>query len=220
MSELVYLGNKYKSDKQIAHEYMIIYEKYFDSIKNDSLKILEMGVKKGQSLKIWKEYFKNSTIYGFDFGWPEIGITKYIDQFSNDPKIKIFIGNQEKREDLKKFINKYNESFDIIIDDSGHSMIGQQQSLGFLFKYLNTGGLYIIEDLGTSLGNKSSYKINSERSNTTLEVLEKFKKNNRVVSSYMLKSEIEYLNENLIFGELTYAKRSGIICFLRKKIDE
>ena len=56
---------KYKCDKYF-HKYHLVYEKFFLKIKNNKLKILEIGVSDGASLRSWSDYFKKSEIIGFD----------------------------------------------------------------------------------------------------------------------------------------------------------
>ena len=50
----------------MTHGYIKIYEKYFESIRNENLKILEIGIADGKSLLMWSDYFKNSTVIGID----------------------------------------------------------------------------------------------------------------------------------------------------------
>ena len=55
---------KHGSDKSSeGHNYVRYYEKYFEEIRNENLKILEIGVQYGYSMKGWKEYFQNSLLY-------------------------------------------------------------------------------------------------------------------------------------------------------------
>ena len=51
----------YKSDK-IEHGYIQKYESYFEKIRDEKLKILEIGIADGKSLLTWSEYFKNSFV--------------------------------------------------------------------------------------------------------------------------------------------------------------
>ena len=55
----------YSSDK-VEHGYIDIYHDYFKEIKDEKLKILEIGIADGYSLLTWSDYFKNSTIIGID----------------------------------------------------------------------------------------------------------------------------------------------------------
>ena len=60
-----------KTDKSsLVHNYCEKYELYFDKIRFENLKILEIGVQNGFSLKMWEKYFQNSLIYGIDIKAP------------------------------------------------------------------------------------------------------------------------------------------------------
>ena len=55
---------KYGTDKSDnLHNYAEKYEKYFSAYKDKELKILEIGIFNGFSLKTWEEYFVKSKIY-------------------------------------------------------------------------------------------------------------------------------------------------------------
>jgi hypothetical protein len=68
--ELQQLGLKWGTDKSkwinFNKSYLNIYETYFKDIKNDKLNVLEIGVKTGNSIGLWQEYFKNSIIFGLE----------------------------------------------------------------------------------------------------------------------------------------------------------
>lgn len=144
--ELQKLGLKYYTDKSrhiiFNKSYLDIYETYFKDIKNNKLNVLEIGVKTGNSIKVWEEYFTNSNIFGLD-------IDPACKQFESN-KTKIVIGSQEEKTSIDELINLVKGKFDIIIDDGSHineHMIG---SFELLFNHLNPGGLYIIEDLANT----------------------------------------------------------------------
>ena len=65
MSNLKNLSQLYKANK-FELGYIDVYEKYFENLKDKELKILEIGIDKGPSLKVWSDYFKNSKIIGLD----------------------------------------------------------------------------------------------------------------------------------------------------------
>ena len=62
---LIEIGKKYPSSKNISG-FIQLYEKYFSSLKNSKINILEIGVEGGDSLRIWREYFTNANICGID----------------------------------------------------------------------------------------------------------------------------------------------------------
>jgi len=138
---LTELANKYGSDKG-SHNYTQIYEKIFKSLKNQPINLLEIGINRtdcthAPSLMMWRDYFPQATICGFD-----------IRDFSavDLPGIKIFQGDQRKKADLMQ-VTEVCDQFDIIIDDGSHASLDQQASFWFLFAYVRENGLYIIEDL-------------------------------------------------------------------------
>ena len=133
----------YKSDK-IDHGYIKIYESYFEKIRNEKLKILEIGIADGKSLLTWSDYFKNSIIVGIDIHKINI-VEKKLDR----KNIEIHQGSQSDQSFIEELISKYYE-FDIIIDDGSHLSKDVKKSFDLLFPSLKDDGLYIVEDIQTS----------------------------------------------------------------------
>lgn len=119
--------------------YMTEYEKYFAPLKEKKLTLLELGVGKGTSLKIWGEYFKQAKIYGID-------INPSCKQFE-DERTQIFTGLQQDIPFLESVCDKIGGKLDIIIDDCGHRPDNQITSFKFFYPQLKRGGLYAIEDV-------------------------------------------------------------------------
>ncbi len=135
------IGLKYGTNK-VWHNYTPFYERIFfeREIKN----FFEIGISEGPSLLMWQEYFQNATIYGIDLTIPEC--------VKNQPRIKYEITDQSSSSQLLNTLNKWNNpSFDVILDDGGHTVKQQRISLETLWKYVKIGGLYIIEDLHTNI---------------------------------------------------------------------
>lgn len=153
MSNLSGLARKYKSDKFGAHFYTPIYEKYMREKKNTKVNILEIGVggwshkkgysdpfKGGESLKMWRDYFKNGKVYGLDIFKKELNLGN---------RVKIFQGSQDDRRILSKII-KQSGKLDYIVDDGSHLYKDVVFSFNYLFNNLKNGGFYFIEDIQTS----------------------------------------------------------------------
>ena len=76
-SELCEIGKKYDTDKSSqrinvtdirhCHPYTLFYDGIFKNKKDEPLKIAELGILHGASILMWKEYFPNAEIYGFDY---------------------------------------------------------------------------------------------------------------------------------------------------------
>ena len=142
MSILNQLAEFYKTDKAgTMHNYAVKYEKYLPFNRYDNLKILEIGVLRGESVKMWKDYFYRSQIIGVD-------IDSNCQQYEEE-RINIEIGSQIDDDFLKRVSNKYGP-FDMILDDGSHMNSHQIFSFEHLFKTINSGGVYIVEDCCTS----------------------------------------------------------------------
>lgn len=122
--------------------YFEVYEEYLEKYRDKEINILEIGIHRGGSLQMWKEYFGiKANIYGVDIN-PECK------DFEED-KIKVFIGDQSNRKFLKELVSKTPE-FDIIIDDGGHSSKQQITSFEELYGHVKGDGVYIVEDTHTN----------------------------------------------------------------------
>ena len=148
-TELCKIAKQCNTDK-VQYGYTSVYSEYFEKIRDKETNIFEIGICEGASLKMWEKYFSSGVVYAMDYA--EEGSMRISTDFIkslNNSRIKTFIGDQNKREDLKKCMDTFNTKYDIIIDDGHHFQSPQQISLGFLFKYLNSNGIYIIEDICT-----------------------------------------------------------------------
>lgn len=137
------LAIKYLTDKcSLRHGYTERYNCYFLPIRANRMKVVEIGVGAGASMKMWEEYFPNSQIYGID--------TEHSCKDFEDSRVKVFIGDQADMGFLKRFAEQTGGNFDIIIDDGGHKVHQQLTSFMVLFKHVKQGGAYVVEDLHTS----------------------------------------------------------------------
>ena len=143
MNELKKFFNKNnKKDLNKWLHYFDIYEENFSKFKKRKITILEIGIAKGGSLRMWKNYFSSdSTIVGIDIN-PECK------KFEKD-NIKTYIGNQTDVNFLGSVIKDIGKP-DIIIDDGGHTSSQQIISFNYLFGHLNDKGIYLVEDTHAS----------------------------------------------------------------------
>jgi hypothetical protein len=126
-----------------CHSYTETYQKYFQLIKDENIKMLEIGIADprfpGASIQMWNIFFSNLDFVGFD-------INPNCKEYEKN-NVKIFIGDQSVSEDLNQCIKEYGGDYDIIIDDGLHTHFHQIKSFETLYPYLKENGLYIIEDL-------------------------------------------------------------------------
>ena len=201
----------YRTDKgPYYHGFTELYESVLFPIKNDKLRILEIGVAEGGSLGLWADYFPNADIYGIDI---------FDKSAMNSDRITTFVADQANRAQLASFIEQHGGEYDIILDDGGHSMEQQQVSLGFLFQFVKPGGYYIVEDIHTSF--YTDFGAEPDGSNTTYTMLVNFIGNVEIVSQYMTETERQDLQNNIEYTNLFFrnTEYQSIACVLRKKME-
>ena len=148
---------KVGTDKsRVKHFYTKWYDFYFSPIRYNKMNILEIGVNKGPSILMWDEFFENSTVYGI-----ELKKYKYVIKKNVLKKFTIFFGDQSDKIFLEKVKKSVPDGFDIIIDDGSHMADHQITSFKNLFKDLNAGGVYVIEDIFLSYNKHFRSKNNS-----------------------------------------------------------
>ena len=157
------IGIKFNTDKSSkCHGFLEFYDKELTPLRNKNIKLLEIGIFTGSSLKTWREYFTAGEIYGVDIN------KSYINQSKNISGVHVSYLDQSKKQELINFFEK-NGPFDIIIDDGSHIISHQKITLEIGLKYLNPKGIFILEDLHTSLPSQGKGYIDEPV--TTLETV-------------------------------------------------
>ena len=155
-TDLCQIMNKHGSDKGSGHHnYTQVYDILFRDYKDKTFNLLEIGIgsmdqsiasnmcgtpggyNPGSSLRGWSEYFQNANIYGCDID------NKIL--FNTD-RIKTFYMDQTSTKSVNNVIEK-GLTYDIIIDDGLHYFPVNFQVMTQLYDVLNTGGIYVIEDI-------------------------------------------------------------------------
>lgn len=142
-AELDALAIRLNADKaSFYHDYTRVYSHYFKDLREQPIRFLEIGIYKGSSVKLWEAYFSKAELHFIDI------TSQYIEYFS--PRSSYHFIDQEDIGALQRFAHAVGGQFDVIIDDGGHTMLQQINSLIALFPFVKSGGMYIIEDLHTS----------------------------------------------------------------------
>ena len=141
MSTLDELAIKYGTDKSsLNHNYTTFYEKH---LPKEPKRILEIGVKDGASVMMWREYFPNAEIFGLDLFVETSESAVFDKMIANNLgiiNVNLWAGNQCDYQVLEQ-LRKYD--FDVIIDDGSHNSRDQMMTFFGLFN----GKHYFIEDL-------------------------------------------------------------------------
>jgi hypothetical protein len=208
IDELTCLADLFGSDKGTrysAHLYTRIYANLFRPLRHDRLTIVEIGLHrsdldkrhvgrasngsgaavgtKAPSLEVWRQYFPYANVFGFD-----------IDDFSGVKidNCKIVRGDMSSRDDLAQLIRAIGRPIDIIIEDGSHASHHQQIALGYLFRHIRPGGMYIIEDL-----HWQDETIEPSDGLKTKDILRRCQIDGSISSSFFMPEEQEYIQKNV-----------------------
>src|SRR6056297_2923630 len=128
--------------------YFDIYDRYFSAFRGSPVRFLEIGVSKGGSLDMWRNYFgSEAVIYGID-------IDPACAAFDGK-SAQVRIGSQDNSEFLRSVVEEMG-GLDLVLDDGSHDSVHIRKSLDALFPLLAEGGRYMIEDLHAAYWPRSS----------------------------------------------------------------
>lgn len=135
---LDHFAQQYDADKRVGrHGYTRFYERHLHHVKVRNL--LEIGIYKGASLRMWADYLPAALIHGIDLSPPPSGIER----------IRTYRVDQGNRGALAAFAS-FHGPWDVILDDGSHLTSHQIGSFEVLWPHLNPGGFYVVEDAFTS----------------------------------------------------------------------
>lgn len=202
------IASKYGTDKVDQHHsykgvtYLDIYARYMSNMRLKVKTFVEIGVRNGASLRMWKEYFPNATIYGIDID-PRCMASK-------EERIEIIIGDQNDNAFLQNLAKIFSNGIDILLDDGSHITRHQINTFNILYKLIKSSGLFIIEDLANSYEEWGNNEIDLRRAwpgmnyNKPTDNLKNYRKEfdsfiNKIVKSLDLNSKHGgKINSNLV----------------------
>lgn len=216
--EIVDMIDHYMTDKHHEHNFFnLIYNDLFKSLRNEVKKFVEVGIYDGESVRLWRDYFINAEIYGLDIN-PENADNKL--GSTNRDRLTLIKMDQSNVDEIESFSSSHND-IDVILDDGSHRMYDQQITLAKMFKSLKSGGIFIIEDLHTSLEvplpEKAWCGWGDPDKTITLDMLKEFQVNGKIISDFMTEEEMEYLNNNIESIEVYQSKPDWSITSVIKK---
>tara|TARA_Y100000389_G_scaffold204442_1_gene256991 strand:+ start:16913 stop:17488 length:576 start_codon:yes stop_codon:yes gene_type:complete len=137
------------TDKSREHSYLPLYEKLLISKKETAKNVLEIGVHKGGSIKLWNDYFTNATVYGLDIRTDaHTFVADDCREIFNNEKIILYI-ETDAYDDyffVNNLLNK-NIKFDFMLDDGPHSLESMKKFIKLYSQVMTDDGILIIEDL-------------------------------------------------------------------------
>ena len=197
--------------------YFAFYERAFSPIRNNPVRLLEVGIQNGGSLEIWGKYFSNAQkLLGCDIN-PNCRKIEH-----SDPRISVIIGDIKAPPTLQQVFEQ-SPKFDVIIDDGSHTSSDIIQAFCKLFSSLEHGGLYIIEDLHASYWKPWEGGLNLRTS--SMAFLKKLADVINFEHWGLPQSRLEYLKEfgvspeltEALLGEINSIEFANSVCLITKR---
>lgn len=136
--------SRYDTDK-IANRYLEWYDRELSHLE-PCAKVLELGVKNGGSLLLWRDYFPEGFVAGLD---KNLSNLRYAP--GDFDRLAVYEGSQADGELLSRIALEHApDGFDLIVDDASHVGWLSRMSFEHLFdRHLKPGGVYVVEDWTT-----------------------------------------------------------------------
>ena len=123
-----------RTDKDWRHGYTHLYPTFLERFRRERFDMLEIGVFRQESLRLWDEYFPRARVYGADMG-----------SYNSSRILQL---DQSNRGDLRRVAAL--RDWTVVIDDGSHKPSHQLSTFITFFPRLTPGGVYIIEDVETN----------------------------------------------------------------------
>ena len=122
--------------------YFDIYHRHFARFRGQPCTLLEVGIFHGGSLQMWRDYLgPQARIVGVD-------VNPRVSELADD-RVEIHIGDQGNPAFIAELAKKVG-AIDILIDDGGHQMMQQINTLLGLYDSVTADGVILVEDTHTS----------------------------------------------------------------------
>jgi cephalosporin hydroxylase len=127
----------YDTDK-VTTGLLAEYQSRFAHLRDRPVKLLELGVARGGSLRFWADHFRapETRIVGVDRALPDVQLPA---------KVALQRCDQMDRTGLSAVANAHGP-FDIVVDDASHRAKETRRSFEVLWPHVAVGGTYVIED--------------------------------------------------------------------------
>jgi hypothetical protein len=134
-----YHGTNKAKIVSLGLSYLDIYERYLKSWRRREFSILELGVYRGESLRMWRDYFPNARVYGFDID--PASAKRVRGEFT------VFMGSQKDAASIGRALDEIGPGLKLVVDDASHVNELTIAAFDQIFPRLPSGALYVIEDL-------------------------------------------------------------------------
>jgi cephalosporin hydroxylase len=133
-----------RTDKNNTHSYLDLYQELLSARQQSAKTVLEIGIHRGGSTKLWYDFFPNATIHAIDI----LHLSQITDDLKNNNRIQLYTSTDAYDEIFfkKTFLDK-NVRFDFMLDDGAHTLATQKEFIRLYSQVMTDDGILIIEDV-------------------------------------------------------------------------
>ena len=128
------LGLRSGTDKAHVHQYLFFYEPLLLHLRSRSFDMLEIGVNREASLKMWDSFFPSANVFGAD-----------VKSYQSSRILKL---DQSEQRDIERVASM--KQWHLVVDDGSHKPSHQLATFLAFFPRMPAGSTYIIEDVEAS----------------------------------------------------------------------
>ena len=173
--------------------YFNAYHRHFERFRGKSVTFVEVGVQSGGSALMWRWYF------GENLRYIGIDVNPNVKKFESD-WATIVLGDQASENFWVDFKKQFPEPIDIFLDDGGHTMPQQLQTITSAYSLVRPGGVFVCEDLETSyvpeFGGNPDFRVS--KSDTMVGFSKSFVDFVNGPSKYVNADELEGLESEMV----------------------
>jgi len=137
------------TDKNTTHSYLSLYQSLLEGKKETAKHVLEVGIgdfgyTNGGSIKLWRDFFPNATIYGLDV----LPADRVIDELHHDKRVVLYTSTDAYDETF--FTNTFLHrglKCDFMLDDGPHTLESMKTFIRLYSQLMTKDGILIIEDV-------------------------------------------------------------------------
>jgi hypothetical protein len=144
MTHLTNLVNNTLTDKDTVHSYLDLYHNLLEKKQETATHILEVGIHLGGSIKLWKDFFHNATVYGLDICLLHLQPNAFA---VGDPRISVHVTDAYNETWFRSTFLDAGIRFDMMLDDGPHTLGSMQQFIRLYSQVMKSDGILIIEDV-------------------------------------------------------------------------
>jgi hypothetical protein len=133
-----------RTDKNTIHSYLDLYQSLLAAKKHSAKAVLEIGIYRGGSTKLWYDFFPNATIHALDI----LHSNEISNDLKNKDRIVLYTSTNAYDETFFKetFLDK-NVKCDFMLDDGPHTLESMKEFIRLYSQLMTDDGVLIIEDV-------------------------------------------------------------------------